>query len=304
MPVDFNVLLSYLSYRETDSWENFKSFIDKIDYDDLNNEFKHYNTRLTLSRLGHVEFLFREKQRFWAICKPSISIIPNTYLGVLSGYRTNDFVLKLKEYCKELEIEFIQEKNYSAPDRITINFNEQPKIETFKIENSLNIEITENFSEKILFLTKNITDLLKNLEKHEGNPENLNLKYFYIDKERNFYSYKKEIIRSNYQEGLYRNDHRFNKSNYLYLNDNLYLVDEETGKFIAFYNNGVDNLIKYKNGNIEISRYIRFPELIDRALIMFSGFNSIIKNKNFVYSNINIKFAQSLANKLGQKLEV
>ena len=60
--------------------------------------------------------------------------------------------------------------------------------------------------------------------------------------------------------------------------------------------------MRYEDSSLYIKLGIQLPELIDRALTMYSGFNPEIIDKERVYVNIDIETARYVADILGQHL--
>lgn len=298
--INYNTLFEYLSLVGQGSWSQFKNCINNANYSDI--KLCNDSIRMMFSRLGHIEFNFsKESGNSWSITPPFINLIPNSQTGILSGSRTKTFLGSLREYCGKNKIDYILEENFEAPNCIKLNFKNENAIETFKNENDLNIQISNNLPYKILYLFENIENTIKNLRPLEdfNNHEDYELKMFNNTKK---YGFDDVPTGKNCQNGFYERNLYGNGEYYLRLNKNWYSVEKNIGKFIYFYLNNVKNLIKYETKSLKIIKYLHFPELIDRALTNCSGYNSKIIEGYRTYENIDLNFAINITAKLGQEL--
>lgn len=290
--INYDVLLEYLSYIKIGSWQQFKKNVDDLNYD--NQIINYIEIQKVFSRLGHIEFSFKNRGEY-SVCPATICINKDGSEGILSGYRTKEFISFIKDKYEVIEIE-----NYNAP-----------KILIIKLKNGLDdfkkwfpqIRISKNFPEKVLNIMPTIEEVISNLDKMDSELEfsQSNVRLYKFNDKNNYI----EKINSNKKaDGLYERSNICNKDYFLCLNNNWYKIDKNWG---IFYVNNLANkrIVQYRDNKIIINKYINFPELLDRALTMLSGKNPVItNNKSKIYENVDLNFAQKIAHIMGQKLEV
>ena len=81
--INYDILLTYLSYKKHGTWSDFKKYIQsllysKVDKNILKNIIN--ETCRMLSSLGHVEFLFGNKS-YYSIAPQAIAMFNNSYNG-------------------------------------------------------------------------------------------------------------------------------------------------------------------------------------------------------------------------------
>ncbi len=276
--IDFDILLEYLSYLKAGTLSQFNKYIDNLDYNDEIEIFEYSIIRRIFSRLSHIEFDYTN--RIFSVCPPTILI--NKNIGILSGYRTKGLLSNIKDKYK---IEIID--NYNAPKLIKVEIND---IEKFQNEFP-NIRISKDFSQSVLDIIPNITQIEKNLPPTEYplmiTQPNIN---FYNTKSCRF----EQIKFNSPLNGLYRALFPGNNEYYFFKDNNWYEISKDYGIFMAHKYAQTKNLIQYDNNSFKILLYIQFPELIDRALTMLSGMNPHIKNNYTIYENIDYKIAEKV----------
>lgn len=291
--IDYNILLEYISYLKSGTIEQFKHYIDNLDYKDKLQEIKDHNPYTSIitmfSRLGHIEFDYTNRK--FSVCPATLVVLSDKKQGVLSGYRTKKFV---KDLDGLFQIEVLP-NNY-APNIIKIYFGD---IDDFK--NSFpKIKISEDFSDNLLNIVPTVKDIKANLQEFQRVPifGQSFVKYY------NSKSFKFEFIKNDYiKDGLYEIDNSWYKDYYLRKNNKWYQIDMCYGKFLIHsYEN--KKTLRYSNGALYLNSHLRFPELIDRALTMYSGKNPSWEKSELKYDIINKNIANNVAKLLGQYLEV
>lgn len=290
MMLDFDTLLEYFSCIKTGSWNSFKQSINNINYNEI--ELNHSRIKQMYSRLGHIEFIFDDKSYF-CVAKPALAVIPNTNKAVLCGARTRKFLSLLKNACNINNIELTEYPNNNAPAVILLTFNndaQKRKINDF-------VPVINNFSKKVLSLLPSLDSYIENLADIDFfQPENYGLQV---------YNANKKIFTScnSFSDGLYRMQ-SFTKDRYfLYLKNAWKEIDRTYGILKALQIASCKNIFLYKNNAFCVNNRVQIPELADRALTMFSGYNPEIENHYRIYSNVSFEAASLLSRKLGQKLE-
>ncbi len=294
---DYDILLEYLSWKKSGTWEQFKKYVFNLDYDDIEETYFPQELMRTFSRLGHIEFKFKDKAEF-SICPPAISLFENGYKGVLCGYRTKEQLELLKIYCERNNLNFYELDNYKAPKNIIIDFKNEKNIAIFEEKSAFNIKIVKNFSENILTLIPSIDEYVKNLSPYDGKParERYDLNSFKCIKIKDSYAKPQENI-------LYSND-GYIKKYYLTRNNNWLEIDKDYGIFyILKQEKFLKNYINFNNNKINLKKNIQFPELIDRTLTLQSGLNPKIENDWRIYDKIDLKFAKKIFLKLSLSWE-
>lgn len=286
--IDFDILLEYLSYIKTGTLQQFNNYINNLDYYDELETYEYSNIRRMFSRLSHIEFDYTTRK--FSVCPPTILISNN--IGILSGYRTQDFVAKIS---KKYNIKIID--NNQAPKLITININNTDQF----IVDFPNVRISRNFSSKFINIIPEISQVEKALLALEQplpfTQPNIN---FYNIK--NYKFEKIEFLKPS--EGLYCELFPGNNQYFFYKNENWFNINKEYGIFMAHKLANNQNLFKYSINRLGVIKYIQPPELIDRALTMLSGQNPYTKNNYIIYENVSYAIAKKIATILGQKLEV
>lgn len=264
---DYDILLEYLSWKKIGNWEQFKKYVSNLDYEDSFESYFSTELARTFSRLGHIEFKFKDKRKF-SICPAAISLFGNSYKGVLCGYRTKEQLEILKFYCEQNNLNFDEIDNYKAPTTIIIDFKNEQNLLTFEEKFALGIKIVKNFSQNLLDLIPSINEYVKSLSPHDGEParERYDLNSFNHIKIKDSYTKPQENI-------LYSND-GYIKKYYLYKNNIWFEIDKSYAIFyILKQEKNLQKYIDFKDNKINLIKYIQFPELIDRALTLQSGLN-------------------------------
>ncbi len=306
---NYDLLLEYLSYKDCGKYIDFKKYIKDIIYEEQDAEDIRKlisQVRRTLSALGHVEFFFDGNNSIYKVAQRVISILPNNTKGVLCGYRTNDFLDKVKNKCQQLGFGYTEEDNYIAPKAIFIDFKEKENIEICQRDNSIlgsDIKIVTDFSKKLLYTYPKIDDTIINIEKNNKPITNLDCTSIYDEYlkhdfcnlgkknycvcEKKYYGYNKYFI--------YRND----TEEYYYEIDKYTAILKQYEKY-----NPKLPIFTLKNNELQVKYIKGLPDLIDRALTLASGKNRRKQNNSIVYDNINNELAVLLSEKMGLKLEV
>jgi hypothetical protein len=98
-PVSFDRMLVWLSAKGEGSWSQFRGAVEAFDLEPSRGEWSGADTgsdlpvyqdaRLTLQRLGHVEFSSADSDRRWRVVPPTVAIRePNAVEGILCGARS------------------------------------------------------------------------------------------------------------------------------------------------------------------------------------------------------------------------
>ena len=313
MDIDYDILLEYLSYKKQGKWSDFKRYVKDLIYDDFDvikrDEINYFigHVRRTLSALGHIEFIFSDKSEY-IVAPPVISILPNSTKGVLCGYRTKEFLDKIKNKCRQLGFGYTEEDNYRAPKAIFIDFKSKENMNLCQQDSSLlnnDIKIVTDFTKKLLTVYPYIEEIIAKAP----HVENLGECNVYNEV---FHKFVSEAPKDNCAcEKQY-----FGHNKYFVYRDVLNSYNE-VEKHVAIcnqYRHYCDKVIFELNENILKVNYINgLPELIDRALTLSSGKNRmrrkraenrIAKIYSFIYDNISEETASLLSKKTGLKLEV
>lgn len=286
--IDFDTLFEYLSYVESGSLNQFNSYLSNMCYErDLEN-YEKTNIRRMFSRLGHIEFDYIENK--FSVCPTTVCILPNTNKGILAGMRTKDIL----NYIEQFYHISVTDNNF-APKCLTINI---PDINTFRI-NLPQIRISQNFTKNLLHLLPGLDDIEKTLVKLDHSPISASFPTrLYNIYKHSFEDYKPINF---YKDGLYEIKYYSNRQYYLYRNKKWHKIEKEYGKFLLEKD---EILLKYSSNQLLLKSYMRFPELLDRALVMNSGVNPIKTSGYIVYDNIDIATAQKVSSLLDQNLEL
>lgn len=297
MDFNYDILLEYLSYKQTGSWNEFKKTIQNLNYTE-SLQIDRNKIRRMFSSLGHIEFMFENNNGIYSVCPSCISIFKNTYKGVLCGARTTEMLEKLQAECELFHLLYEEIPQTDAPKAIFIDFKNNENLENFIKNSQLNLFITKNFSERLLQSLPTLYDIF---EQNKTEPVELNLK------SKNMYMYEtmldaKLLLAAprGYRDFyVYENRLPFKKEYFLAYEDKFYKIDRNYGLCISFakYNKKILHL---KNNNLLTPIWV--PELIDRALTLASGFNREITSngKKVIYANIDV----DLANLTSQKMEI
>ena len=300
--IDYDILLEYLSYIKSGTIAQFKQYINNVDYEDKLDYYKNelaekgyhfsiYNQIFSMfSRLGHIEFDYINSK--FAVCPPTLVVIPNTQEGFIVGSRTKGLKILLKTYSEKYK----ETDNSNAPKCIKIKFEDLNYVK----ERFPQLRISENFSDNVLKIVPNITVIQKNL-KEVKTPIRQTDKFI---KKYNPIKFNFENSNAhNLTFGLYEEKNYGYNTYYLYDNQKWYEIDRNYGIFIVHNKEGKNNkIMRYEDSSLYIKLGIQLPELIDRALTMYSGFNPEIIDKERVYVNIDIETARYVADILGQHL--
>ena len=300
MDFNYDILLEYLSYKKNGRWQEFKSIIHNLNYSN-STEINHNKIRRMLSSLGHVEFLFDDKEHSYVVAPSGICLLNNSFIGVLCGYRTKDFLYELEKELRTFNIEYEEQKQISAPTAIFINFKNYDKIDDFAQNNTLGLYITKNFTNKLL---KNLPSTNQILMCAMQNKISLDLNasnVYYLD------SYIKKMIpakgRGIGHLKLFEQRYYDRNKYYISYEGECYQIDKNYA-YCLIYANSNKKYLKYKNNKLYVKK-IKMPELIDRALTLSSGLNKEYLNyDNYFYDNINLDTARMVAQKTGLSLEI
>lgn len=276
--IDFDILLEYLSYLKTGTLQQFNKYVDNLDYNNEIEIFEYSTIRRMFSRLSHIEFDYTN--RTFSVCKPTILISNN--IGILSGYRTKDFLMEIANKYKINDM-----ANQNAPKLIKVEIND---IDKFQSEFP-DIRVSKDFSQKVL-------NIIPNIEQIENEMSPVEYPLIISQPNINVYNTKnyrfEQIKFSTPLNGLYRALFPGNNEYYFFKNNNWYKISKDYGIFIAHKYAQSENLIQYDNNCFKILLYVQLPELIDRALTMLSGMNPHVKNNYYIYENIDYKTAEKV----------
>lgn len=316
---NYDLLLEYLSYKDCGKYIDFKKYIKDIIYEEQDAEDIRKlisQIRRTLSALGHVEFFFDGNNSIYKVAQRVISILPNSTKGVLCGYRTNDFLDKVKNKCQQLGFGYTEEDNYSAPKAIFIDFKEKENIEICQMDNSIlgsDIKIVTDFSKKLLSVYPKLDDIINNAPSFEDIGQTQvysTTKHNFCDKSKEDYSVCKQSHYGYDKYFIYRSN-----------NSKYYEVDVYTA-ILKQYKESKGNVFVVDGNNLHIKYIDGLPELIDRALTLASGKNRqkgyMVGYKSYkkedktytksiyskVYDNINEELVDLLKVKTGLEVEV
>ena len=79
-------------------------------------------------------------------------------------------------------------------------------------------------------------------------------------------------------------------------------LDRQYGIFLAL-KNAKESVLKYSKNSLSIRNKVRLPELIDRALTMYSGMNPKTINGYKKYDNIELSTVKKVADILEQNIK-
>ncbi len=301
MNYDYNILLEYISAKGSGKWQEFKTIVQNLNYDD-SSEISNNEIRRMLSSLGHVEFLFKDDEQIYSVAPSGIALINNSFKGVLCGFRTARLVENLKKECEQNDIFVKVKAQENAPDAIFIYFGNEEKLNSFLEKSSLNLYVTKNFSYRLLKSLPDIDTILNDIKKEKFSVDITALNVFSYD----VFQGKKRLVKNRITKdyNLYQRQF-FNKSeHFLFLGDDFYKIDKNYGECIT-YSKSALKLLKYQNDKLQVN-IVNLPELIDRALTLSSGLNrkSSYPYAKYIYDNISLDIAKLVSEKTGLLLEI
>ena len=303
MTFNYDLLLEYLSYKHSGSYQDFKQYVKNLDYDDNINAG---DVRYILSSLGHVEFSFCNDSAFY-ITPPAIALFENSYKGVLTGKRTQKLLNNLKEICKNIGIKYQEDHDtFNSPTIITVDFIDKEHLADFQ-KYDTGITITENFSLRLMNVVPDITNVINKSEYLTKIDDNLETVYRYNCKTYKFEPLKYPIYMDK-EYTLYeiRKSFSGNYSYYIYENDKYYKIDRNYGICIVLANEfKYKKFIKLKGNELIVTNISTFPELIERALTLSSGYikKSADCQNQYIYGKISRELAVLLSKKTGLKID-
>lgn len=294
--INYDILLTYLSYFSDGRREKIKDYINNIDYNDnfekYVNEDKDNRSKSQLynrifqmfSRLGHIEFDYINNK--YSVCPPTLVVLPNKEQCILCGSRTKIFKNKILPYL-------IEEDNYLAPKCWKINTE---NIEDIK--QKVELRISENFTQNMLSIVPTVENIIKTEETES--PIRLNINPI---KKYNPTNYRYETINNfdNLETGLYERKNIYNYT-YFYLDEtkNWHSIDKYYGQYLMQKNNNKILTYDESTSSLFVNASMPLPELIDRALTMLSGKNPELVGYEYKYDNINLDINNKIEKILGQ----
>ncbi|MGN0030461.1 MAG: hypothetical protein ACI37Q_00730 [Candidatus Gastranaerophilaceae bacterium] len=340
---DYDLLLEYLSRKESESYVNFKKFVLNLNYEltkeslcqklidnsqtncDIDTKFRKEqlsfirNTRKMLSRLSHCEFCFANNDNNFTVTPPVICMLNNSYKGILCGKRTSDITNEIQTICEQTHCDYTEERNINAPNVIFVNFKNQENRENFEaqLQNAKfisDLKIQENFSEIILTNVPKVCDLKQAVKQgdlvevkdyDENIIENKQIFDFRIFECKKFGFIQLCGFHDVSDWSVIKDDRNtYNQSYYIKYGKKYYYIDKHYGILLNLYYLNKKPLLRWENNKlIKKNFWLQFPELIERALTLQSGYNTEDNKNEVIYRNIDIRIAELLTKTTGLEIE-
>lgn len=128
-----NELLLWLSARIQGSWPQFRGAVETLDLANRTDEAEqdaslsvHQRVRLNLERLGHVEFNAKDCEDGWRVVPPTLALSQNNgkIVGVLCGARTRKLSARIEQAANGFSLE--RTPHPDCPDVLRIHGEEAP----------------------------------------------------------------------------------------------------------------------------------------------------------------------------------
>lgn len=277
-------LLIWMSARGKGTWQQFRAAVEEIyvepntgentgevAYDDTTNELPEYQMiRFGLQRLGHVEFFSSGFDKGWRVVPPSLAITYKNqqWVGIACGARSPELYSKLTQHRNSVSWDILDVTG--IPARIRGSVTELDEL--YAAARSLGFFVQENASVALLAAVPPVDDKTNLIPTNPPAGVGWSIERFSTSTLRWIKAERRDIDAA--LKGLFRLRMKFQRFYFLKWKQNIFEVPPQIGKFAILSRRKRRRILVYnsREGKLSIPAICRPPLLIERAIILCSGF--------------------------------
>lgn len=307
-----NSLLLWMSARQTGSWQQFRSTIERFHAQEGqeldatsalgNQEFPMYQQlKFNLQRLGHAEFFAVDQIMKWRIAPPVVATTQRRdgWVGIVTGARSSALLERLRLSSVALEIE----QQLACPDVLLLHAHDSDALGAAAARAGLIVQ--QNAPQALLSCLPAID--AKNLRVAASVPLGAGWKIerFCTNVLRWVSATRLDVATASYE--LFRFEYRYQKHHLFCTGEVVMIVAPQVGKFLALRRRR-RQVTKYdaQHERLTLPAVCRPPLLIERALTLCSGRPpryEVIEGKGYVhYDDVAAPIALAAASLMRQEV--